>query len=99
MWEKIKAVTPETWARTICFILALVNQVLAIFGKNQIPFVENDVYQVISVLFTVVTGVVAWWKNNSFTKESIAADVYMNELRDQYVLDIIENEDDKSSEI
>lgn len=92
MWDKIKSVTPETWARTICFILALINQVLAVLGRNKIEFVENDVYQIVSAVFTVVTGIVAWWKNNSFTKAAIAADVYMKDLKSQEYLEKFTND-------
>ena len=31
------------------------------------------------MLFTAVTTVVAWWKNNSFTKEAIEADMMLRE--------------------
>lgn len=81
MWEKIKAITPDTWARTICLILALANQTLAMLGKDILPFAENDVYQVVSIIATIVTGIVAWWKNNSFTDAAIKSDKYMNALK------------------
>jgi len=93
MWQKIKEIKPETWARTICFILALINQVLAVLGRNQIKFVESDVYQIVSAIFTVVTGIIAWWKNNSFTKAAIQADVYLDELRAKAVAEELEHQD------
>ena len=77
MWEKIKNVTPDTWARTICLLIALVNQFLAIFGKQALPFAENDIYQVVSLLATIITGAIAWWKNNSFTQAAQTADQIM----------------------
>ena len=63
-----------TIARTICLALALVNQILAIAGKDVLPFVEEDIYQIWSLIATVVTSAIAWWKNNSFTPEAIEAD-------------------------
>ena len=81
MWEKIKKITPDTWARTICLLIALVNQCLAIFGKQALPFAENDIYQLVSVLATVVTGAAAWWKNNSFTTVAQTADAVMKQLK------------------
>lgn len=80
-WEKIKTVTPDTWARSVCFIIALVNQMLATLGKDILPFAESDVYQLVSLVATIITGLVAWWKNNSFTDAAIKADKYMNVLK------------------
>lgn len=81
MWEKIKTVTPDTWARTICLLVALVNQCLAILGKESLPFAENDIYQVVSLLATIITGAIAWWKNNSFTEAAKNADALLKESK------------------
>ena len=74
-------VSAGTVARTVCLILALINQILVIFGKGTISFAEDNVYQVVSVIFTIVTAVFAWWKNNSFTKAAIKADEFLKEER------------------
>lgn len=71
----------ETIARTIALAIALTNQILAIFGKEALPFADNDVYQLVSLIATIVTSGVAWWKNNSFTKPAIEADTYLKEVR------------------
>ena len=75
---KIKA---DTIARTLVLILALVNQCLAIMGKGSIDITENDVYQLVSLIFTIGSAIVAWWYNNSFTKHAIRADLYLDGLR------------------
>jgi SPP1 family holin len=69
-------------ARTIILAIALINQIFAIFGRQQIPVQEDTVYQIVSLLFTIVTTVWSWWKNNSFTQEAIKADAYMHELKE-----------------
>lgn len=74
--NKIKS---DTIARTICLGLALLNQILAIFGKEILPFAEDDIYQICSMIVTIVTSIVAWWKNNSFTSAAINADKIMKE--------------------
>ena len=70
-------------ARTIILTIALINQIFAIFGRQQIPVQEDTVYQIVSLLFTIVTTVWSWWKNNSFTQEAIKADEYMHKLKAQ----------------
>ena len=73
----------DTIIRTACVIAALINQLLTTFGKNPLPFSETDVYTGLSAVFTTVTALIAWWKNNSFTYEAIAADVTLKEMRNQ----------------
>lgn len=74
-------ISAGTIARTVCVFLALINQVLAIMGKGTISFVEEDIYQFISLGFTIVSSIVAFWKNNSFTKAAIEADAIMKEKK------------------
>ena len=76
-------VKTETIIRTIVLILALVNQVLAIYGKDKIPITEDEVYQLITLVVTIGSALWAWWKNNSFTQPAIKADEYMEKLRQE----------------
>lgn len=74
-------VKPETIIRTIVLILALANQVLAIYGREAIPITEDEVYQAVTLIVTIGSSIWAWWKNNSYTREAIEADKYLEELR------------------
>ena len=71
----------ETLIRTALLTLALVNQILVSAGKPVLPIEDEFAGQVISSLFTAVTSIWAWWKNNSFTFEAKEADKYMKELK------------------
>lgn len=75
-------ITAETIARTIVLVIALLNQIFAIFGRDQIPIAEDNVYQLVSILFTIGAAVWSWWKNNSVTQNAIKADEYLKELKD-----------------
>ena len=75
-------VKPDTIARTIFLFIALANQMLAIAGKEILPITEDMIYQVVSVIATIAAAVMAWWKNNSFTKNAIKADVILSQLKD-----------------
>ena len=74
-------VSYQTIARTIVLALALINQILASTGKVPLDLDENVIYDVASLAFTIVTAVVACWKNNSFTKPAIEADKYLKNLK------------------
>lgn len=75
--------TKGTVIRTVLLVLALVNQVLAAFGLSPLPLENETVTALISLGFTVVTALVAWWKNNSFTQKAQAADAYLAALREE----------------
>lgn len=74
-------VTKETILRTTVLIIALANQVLAFLGKDLFPISEEEVYQYATALTTVAASVWAWWRNNSFTQEALAADEAMKEMK------------------
>ncbi|MCY8539743.1 phage holin [Bacillus haynesii] len=63
-----------TVVRTVLLFIALVNQTLIMFGKAALPISEDQVntladalYLTGSTIFTIVTTLVAWFKNNYVT--------------------------------
>ena len=81
MNEDKLTVKTQTVIRTICLIIALANQLLILCGKGRIPFTEDEIYQTVSYIVLGVIALWNWWKNNSFTKDAIAADIYLDILR------------------
>ena len=77
----IMKVSGQTIARTAVLAAALINQVLILLGINPLPFSDNDIYETVSVCCTAAASIWAWWKNNSFTKEAVKADEYLNEMK------------------
>lgn len=74
-------ITAGTIARTIILIVALVNQVLVSTGHSILPISDETITETVTVLFTLVTSLIAWWKNNSFTKPALLGDEAMREAR------------------
>lgn len=72
-------ISAGTIARTVCLCLALVNQILTATGHSIINVSNDDINTLISTGFTVVSAVIAWWKNNSFTQSALKADEVMKE--------------------
>ena len=70
-----------TIIRTVLIIIALINQGLLIAGKNPLPFEDDQITQVISFGFTTVTALIAWWKNNNFSREAKEAQHYLDALK------------------
>ncbi len=73
-------ISAGTAARTIILALALINQILTASGHNIIDISSEDINTLISTGFTVFAAIMAWWKNNSFTKNAIKADKYKDSL-------------------
>ena len=67
-------ISAGTIARTACLLLALTNQVLSALGKPVLPIESATVEQLVTAGITTVTALIAWWKNNSFTRAALEAD-------------------------
>ena len=78
MKQKIDA---GTIIRTVVLALALINQLLTASGHAIINISDDTIIQLITAAATIVTALIAWWKNNSFTQEAIQADKYLDQLR------------------
>ncbi|MEC2046637.1 phage holin [Bacillus licheniformis] len=70
----MKNLDKGTVIRTVLLFIALVNQTLIMFGKSALPISEDQVntladalYLVSSTIFTIVTTLVVWFKNNYVT--------------------------------
>ena len=74
-------ITAGTIARTAVLLLALTNQMLSAMGKSPLPIESTTVEQLVTAGITTIAALVAWWKNNSFTKEAIAADKEYDRLK------------------
>ncbi|WHX46105.1 phage holin [Bacillus pumilus] len=70
----MKTFDKGTVIRTVLLFMALINQALILFGKPILPISEDQVtslaetlYLAGSMIFTIVTTLVAWFKNNYVT--------------------------------
>ena len=77
----MKNVKIGTIVRLIVMILSMVNMLLTVNGKNPLPWSEDEMYIGLSQAAAIITTIWTWWKNNSFTKEAIKADEYLEDLR------------------
>ncbi|GIO25962.1 phage holin [Ornithinibacillus bavariensis] len=60
-----------TVVRTSILFVAIINQILVIFGKSPLPIDSELLEQVVSSLFTIITALITWFKNNYITKRGI----------------------------
>lgn len=67
--------------RTIVLVFALINQSLVLAGYSPLPFDDAQVENGVTIAFSIGASLLAWWKNNSFTKNAQKADEYLKELK------------------
>lgn len=72
--KKTNKITAGTITRTVFLALALINQILVSTGHSILPIDNELLEQVITVGFTSITSIIAFWKNNSFTESAIQGD-------------------------
>ena len=74
-------ITAGTIVRTVILAMALINQILVTSGHSVIPIPDEDWETLIMTAATIVTALLAWWKNNSFTKTARLGDFHMRKAR------------------
>lgn len=75
------SITTGTIIRTICLLVALANQILAVFGKSPLPIDDATIELIVSTVATIVFAIISWWKNNDFTPNARRAGVYLRQLK------------------
>lgn len=79
----MKDLNPGAVARTIALAFALFNQAMTMSGHKIIDVADDDIYQAVSLIFTIAASLAAWWKNNSFTAAAKEADKYLSDLKSE----------------
>lgn len=78
----MNSIKKQAIVRTVVLAVALINQGLTLAGMNPLPFENEQIEAFVSGTFIVVASVWAWWKNNSFTENAIAADEFKQGLKE-----------------
>lgn len=74
-------ITAGTIVRTVILALALFNQVMAATGHPVINLENDTIETFVNTAATVITAIIAWWKNNSFTLPARMGDALMRSER------------------
>lgn len=98
MLEKLKKIDKGTICRTILQVLAYINQIIAIFGQSS--FASAMWYQVVTLVFTLITTAIGYWYNNDWTSLAILTrDIYdavkgkkLDQKTVEHIIDIAKKE-------
>lgn len=96
-----------TIARIGALVVSVVNEFLILFGKGTLPFTENFVYQIISLLGLVVISSINCWYNQDITQVALICGKIFDAFKDkelteeevsQIIKDIEENKEQGEEE-
>lgn len=80
-------ISKGTIVRTIALAVVLINMLLKALGKPLIDFDEGAVVAWVEFIIEVAVIIIAFWKNNSFSKNAIKADEFMKQLNEEEYID------------
>ena len=72
----------EAVARLLVALVPVANIVLIEFGKNPLPFTQDQVSVGISSVVSVLGIFWAWWKNNNMTRAAQSVQETLDELKE-----------------
>lgn len=82
----LKGVTAEAVTGIALLVLALINAVLQMFGMNVLPIQNDDISNIVSVIFLIITAAWNTWKNRNFTKASQEAQALTDMIKNGEIL-------------
>lgn len=82
----LKGVTAEAVTGIALLVLALINAVLQMFGMNVLPIQNDDISNIVSIIFLIVTAAWNTWKNRNFTKASQEAQALTDMIKNGEIL-------------
>lgn len=65
--------------RLVVLVVLLINQTLVTIGFDALPFTEDQVYEGVSSVATVIVALLSWWKDNDVTKKANRNKRYLEE--------------------
>lgn len=77
----LKGITPEAITRIVVLLIALINAVLQIFGINTIPITNDEVSEIVSIVFLIVMTLYNTYKNFNVTPASQIAQNITNSIK------------------
>ena len=80
-------ITKSTIVRTVILALALFNQLMSATGHAILPIDDATVEAAVTTAATIVTAVIAWWQNNSFTMAALKGDELMRAHKERAKLE------------
>ena len=83
----LKGVNAETVTGVLILLVALINAVLQMFGINTLPIENEEVSNIVSTVFLIITAIWNTWKNRNITTISQEMQVLTDAVKNGEVLE------------
>lgn len=80
-------VSVSTWVRFIQMIISIIAIICKIFNVIIPSIDDNILINIVIGVFTVISFLQCYWKNNSFTTAAQVADIYMHNAKEREKFD------------
>ena len=82
----LKGINAETVTGVLILLVALVNAVLQMFGINTLPIENEEVSNIVSTVFLIVTAIWNTYKNRNISTASQTAQQITNAIKNGEIL-------------
>lgn len=82
----LKGITIEAVTGVLVLLVALINAVLQMFGVNTLPIENEEITNIVSTVFLIVTVLYNTWKNRNITIASQVAQNITDSIKSGEVL-------------
>ena len=82
----LKGINKEAIAGIAILLLALINATLQMFGINTLPIGDEELTNIVSTIFLIVTALYNTWKNRNLTTASQSAQEITNAIKNGEIL-------------
>lgn len=71
----------DTQMRTVTLFIALINMLVTQLGYNKLIVSSEEAWQWVTTVLVIVTSLIAWWNNNSYSNAALEADAVKHCLK------------------
>ena len=82
----LKGINAETVTGVLILLVALINAVLQLFGINTLPIENEEVSNIVSTVFLIVTAIWNTYKNRNISTASQTAQQITNAIKNGEIL-------------
>ena len=82
----LKGITAEAVTGVLVLLVALINAVLQMFGYNTLPIADDNISNIVSIVFLIVTALYNTYKNRNVSTASQVAQNITDSIKNGEIL-------------
>ena len=83
----LNGITAENIVGILVLLVALINAVLQMFGINTVPIENEEISNIISTVFLIITALYNTWKNRNISSASQVAQSVTDAIKNGEILE------------